>query len=156
METNSMKLEQDSHQILNTKKLLKQVFFGICDFMILNSYFACNVSTTDISQWRMVKKQQFHATVVQKLLEYQVTQAELQHEAMHLLSICPSSVTRSQCAICALEIQMLIKTGGSDVFGKLFRSQKHISQCSHHECRMLANNLSIDNDRKIINVPRMK
>ena len=72
---------------------------------------------------------------------------------MHLPSICPSSVTRPQCAICALEKGMLIKTGSSEVFSKLFRSQKHMAQCSHSECRMFAHNLSIDNNWKIFNLP---
>ena len=51
---------------------------------------------------------------------------------------------------------ILIKTGVSEVFGKSFRSEKCIAQCSHPECRMFAHNLSIDNDRKIFNLPENK
>ena len=47
-------------------------------------------------------------------------------------------------------------TGSSEIFGKSFRSQKHMAQCSHPECRMFAHNLSIDNDRKIFILPQIK
>ena len=55
------------------KKWYKRVFFGICDFMIPNSLFAWNISTSDVPQWRMVKKDNFYAAVAQQLIDYQVT-----------------------------------------------------------------------------------
>ena len=43
-----------------------------------------------------------------------------------------------------------------EIFGKLLRSQIHMVNCSHPECRMYAHNLNIGNDRKIFNVPQFR
>ena len=94
-----MKWEPDLHLSLTTKNGTNKCFlaFGICDFMILNSFFTWNLSTHDVSQWRMVKKDKFYAVLAQELVDYQVTQSDLGElllEELHVPSICPSSVTR--------------------------------------------------------------
>ena len=53
-------------------------------------------------------------------------------------------------------MQMMKKTGGREIFIKSLRSQRHMEQCSHPECRMYAHNLSIGDDRKIINLSQFR
>ena len=60
----------------------------------------------------------------------------------------PFFSNRPQCATCALEWGKMIKTVGSEAFGKL--------RCSHPECKMFAHNLSIYNDGKIFDLPQIK
>ena len=59
------------------KKWYKQLFFDICDFMILHSFFAWNNSTSNAPEWRKVKKDKSYVTVAHELINYQVTQSDL-------------------------------------------------------------------------------
>ena len=49
------------------KKWYKHVFFRICDFMLLNSYFAWNMSLTDsnVKGQHHMKKDQFYAAIAE-------------------------------------------------------------------------------------------
>ena len=140
-------------------KMVQMSGFWYLWFYDSQFFFAWNMSTSDVPQLRKVKKDKFYMAVAQELVHYQVNQSdlgELWQEEMHLPNICPSSVTRLWYATCALEMGVLIKTGGSEVFGKLFRSQKDMAWCSQPEWKMFAHNLSFDNDRKIFDLPEIK
>ena len=140
------------------KKWYKKAYFAVLDFMLLNGFFAWNMSAKENPNLeRMkVKKSAFYAAVAEEMIAFtEDDDAWVNDEA------CPAGVLndhipvpavasdRRHCIVCKMEEGWRRKAGLKDVRGMNSRSQNAMAVCSCAQCAVVAHTLPMGHDRKI-------
>ena len=151
------------------KKWYKKAYFAILDFMILNAFFAWNMSAEEeptLNRWK-VKKWQFNAALAEEMIAYVDTEQSEdanRREAGTSTDDIPTdrhtpmpavASERNRCMVCKqLEEKWRKEDGLKDARGMNCRSQKHMVVCAC--CQLAAHGVPMSHDRKIFDIPELE
>lgn len=129
--------------------MVQKANFAVMDFIVLNAYFAWNISAPDVSGRFEVERYEFNAALSEEMLtnvdthgEEVGVQVNLQYDELNRHH--PITVNHHKtivCTVCKLEEGWMKPCNIRQAFGEGSRHQQHMSM--YITCRILAHSLHV-------------
>ena len=143
------------------KKWYKKAYFAVLDFMVLNSFFAWNMSAENPDLARLkVKKWQYYAALAEEMIGYsdeevdgEIIEEGTTRQGPGHVPTAMNAGTRYPCVVCNLEEGWRKKAGLKDAYGSSARSQKSMVRCASEDCQLVAHVGPVKCNRNIFTFP---
>ncbi len=144
------------------KKWYKKSYFAVLDFMLLNAFFAWNMSAEEVDGRFKLKRSEFYAAYSEELIAFidhiggeGGASVHIPKEILNGHKPIPTkNKERFRCAVCKLEEGWLSKKEMLHQYGHGSRQQRYMAVCN--TCGISAHSLPVAWHRKIFGIEELK